>query len=62
MTVFLPSLYQCQHPTRELLMKDSIGCLSAEDTFQISHGSVSHEALVELLTNGTAKQRGTYSD
>eukprot|EP01046_Picozoa_sp_COSAG06_P002753 COSAG06_NODE_100_length_24132_cov_93.237507_14_plen_1117_part_00 len=50
--VFLPQLYACQLPTRSLLMKDSIGCLSAEDARQISEGSVSHSALQELLDGG----------
>ena len=49
-----------QHPTRALLMEDSIGCLSQEDAFQISQGEVSHGALIELLSNGnysTQKQQ-----
>ena len=50
--VFLPQLYACQLPTRSLLMKDSIGCLSAEDAHQISDGSVSHSALQELVDSG----------
>ena len=44
-----------------MLMEDSIGCLSEEDAFQISHGSVSHSALRDLLMAGsnhsTAKQQ-----
>ena len=56
-TVFLPSLYRCEHPTRSLLMEDSIGCLSEEDAFQISHGSVSHAAFAELVGNTTLAQQ-----
>ena len=48
-TVFLPAFYHCEHPTRSLLMEDSVGCLSEEDAFQISHGSVSHQALRNVL-------------
>ena len=51
-TVFLPHFTACETPTRSLLMKDSVGCLSAEDAFQISEGSVSHTALTDLLLNG----------
>ena len=50
--VLLPTFFSCEHPTRKLLMKDSIGCLSEEDAYQISHGSVSHSHLTELLANG----------
>ncbi len=53
-TVFLPALYQCEHPTRSMMMEDSIGCLSEEDAFQISHGSVSHSALSELLKDSSS--------
>ena len=48
-SVFLPAFYECEHPTRSMMMEDSIGCLSEEDTFQISSGQVSHTALTELL-------------
>jgi hypothetical protein len=51
-TVFLPYFYHCEHPTRSMMMEDSIGCLSEEDAFQISHGSVSHSALRDLLIDG----------
>eukprot|EP01048_Picozoa_sp_COSAG05_P026973 COSAG05_NODE_7638_length_786_cov_1.199418_2_plen_148_part_00 len=50
--IFLPKLYPCEHPTRSLLMQDSIGCLSEEDAYQISHGTVSHSVLEGLLANG----------
>ncbi len=50
--VFLPYFFPCEHPTRELLMKDSVGCLSEEDAYQISHGRVSHSALKNLLAVG----------
>ena len=59
-TVFLPYFYHCEHPTRSMMMEDSIGCLSEEDAFQISHGSVSHSALRDLLMNSncsSAKQQ-----
>jgi chloride channel 7 len=55
-TVFLPAMYKCQHPTRSLLMEDSIGCLSPEDSFQISNGVVSHKALSSLVGDSTAEQ------
>ena len=48
-TVFLPMAFSCKHPSRELLMQDSIGCLSEEDAFQISHGTVSHTVLSEVV-------------
>ncbi len=54
--VFLPAFFSCQHPTRSLLMQDSIGCLSQEDAFQISHGYVSHDAMAQLVGNTTAAQ------
>jgi CBS domain-containing protein len=50
--IFLPSAFDCEHPTRQLLMKDSIGCLSQEDAHQISHGTVEHEHLSQLLYTG----------
>jgi hypothetical protein len=28
-TVYLPGLFKCEHPSRELMMRDSIGCLCA---------------------------------
>ena len=44
-TIFLPSFFECKTPTRSMLMEDSIGCMSAEDAFQISNGVVSHSTL-----------------
>lgn len=52
-SVFLPLFFPCEHPTREMLMKDSVGCLSEEDAFQISDGRVSHSALKNLLATGS---------
>jgi CBS domain-containing protein len=58
-SVFLPTLFECQHPTRSLLMEDSIGCLSEEDAYQISQGSISHDALTGLLGNCSANSKIT---
>ena len=55
-TVFLPAIYKCQHPTRSMLMEDSIGCLSAEDSFQISNGAVSHKTMSALIGDTTPEQ------
>ena len=55
--IYLPAFFSCQQPTRSLLMQDSIGCLSQKDAFQISHGFVSHDAMVKLVGNTTAAQR-----
>lgn len=51
--IFLPYFWDCKHPTRSMLMEDSMGCLSEEDALQISHGAVSHSALTELLANSS---------
>ena len=55
--VCLPAFFGCQRPTRSLLMQDSIGCLSQEDAFQISHGYISHEAMTQLVGNTSVAQR-----
>ena len=47
--VFLPAAFPCQHATRELVMKDSVGCLSEPDLHQISYGTARHSRLTELL-------------
>eukprot|EP01043_Picozoa_sp_COSAG02_P009157 COSAG02_NODE_306_length_25175_cov_76.540118_18_plen_820_part_00 len=49
--VFLPYFFDCETPTRSMLMEDSIGCLSEEDAHMISQGSVSHSYLTEVLSN-----------
>lgn len=57
--VFLPYWFDCETPTRSMLMEDSIGCLSEEDAHMISQGSISHPVLTSLLANcsgdGTAE-------
>jgi hypothetical protein len=55
--VLMPAAYRCQQPTRELLLRDSIGCLTEADSLQIAYGRVTHEALVQLLGNKTDHQR-----
>lgn len=49
--ILLPAGWSCEHPTRSMMMTDSIGCLSEEDQLQISHGTVSHKALFDLLNS-----------
>ena len=47
--VFLPAAFPCEVESRELLMKDSTGCLSDADLHQISFGEVQHDQLQSLL-------------
>ena len=49
--IFLPHFFDCETPTRSLMMEDSIGCLSEEDTRMISLGSIDHATLTNLLGN-----------
>ena len=49
--IFLPYFFDCETPTRSMMMEDSIGCLSEEDTRMISLGSIDHRTLTNLLGN-----------
>ncbi len=55
--VFLPAAFKCEHATRELMMQDSMGCLSDQDTFQLTSGAVSNARLAQLL--GQVEAAGT---
>lgn len=47
--VLLPAAFDCEKEYRTIMMKDSPGCLNAEDRYQISHGEISHSYLSSLL-------------
>lgn len=47
--VFLPAIFECKYATRDLLMVDSMGCLSPADRHQISYGEISHSALSKII-------------
>jgi chloride channel 7 len=61
--VFLPKVAECKFASRNLVLKDSAGCLAPSDIYQISHGTVSHDYITQIIeesisyshkTNGTA--------
>lgn len=47
--VCLPAAFMCKKELRSVMMEDSAGCLNRDDQFQLSHGSVSHPWMNELL-------------
>jgi hypothetical protein len=47
--VFLPDAFDCEPATRQLMMKESMGCLSQADMHQLSHGEVNRDHLIHLL-------------
>ena len=53
--VFLPSLAPCRPLTRDLMLRDSAGCLSPEDFAQVSYGEVSFGYL-DITLNATKKK------
>ena len=48
-SVVLPAAFECKPESRTIIMEDSAGCLNDADRFQMSHGTISHPYLVELL-------------
>ena len=49
--VFLPMLSKCRLQDRSLMLRDSAGCLSEEDIFQISHGNVDLKYAEAMVAN-----------
>ena len=60
--MLMPAAYGCKQTSREMLLLDSVGCMSEEDALQVAHGRVTHAALVHIIGNDTAYQQQAQAD